>query len=292
MEDTPKADESVQDTSATDAQEVPTQAPIPNEVSAPVVQTEVAPVTAQLADPGIINEYAQSLRAMALKTLLGATIGTAAVTVIIILIGSWSDVAWRAIWTMVVAVFHLLIVLGLTSSTMHARDERSARSSNSLLNISLLMTVVSFFITVASTWGMISGYGLWRWYVSFVVVIFAALHIKAFYDMDEVPTVRKLTRAYYTVIGFTAFLIIGWVMIQGLGDILGGFFVRLIAATVVSNVTMGIVIAVMRRLYYQQHPEARVANTQQSSSSMVAIIVLLVCLLFYGAPLLLGILLR
>lgn len=289
MENTPNSEGSVEDKQETTAQEAVT--PVLNEENAPTTQVGT-PVATQLADSGIINKSAKSLRALALKTLLGAMIGTAVVTVIIILLGSWSGTAWRAIWTMIVAVIHLLIVLGLTSSTMHARDERSARSSNSVLNSSLLVTVISFFVTVASTWGIVSGAELWRWYVSFVVVMFASLHMKAFYDMEEIASVRKLTNAYYAVIGFTAFLIIGWVMIQGLGDILGGFFVRLVAATVVSNVTMGIVIAVMRRLYYQQHPEAHTAKAKQSSSSAVAIIVLLVCLLFYGIPLLLGILIR
>ncbi len=299
MNNTPNPEESSQDaptvekqdvieSTTTVAEEPVAVEPTPAADNAPVAATPAAPI----ADPGIINDYAKSLRAITLKTLLGATIAVAVTTVIIILIGVWSDAAWRAIWTMVVAVIHLLIVLGLTSSTLHARDDRSLRSSNAVLNTSLVVAVVSFFATTASIWGALPGGGLWRWYMCFVVVIFAALHIKAFYDMDEVPSVRTLTRWYYGVIAFTAVLIMAWMLIDSFGDLLGGFFVRLVAATIVVNVTIGIVIAVMRRMYYQQHPEVRGLQSKRSSSSTVAIIILLVCLFFYGAPLLLGMLLR
>lgn len=278
---------------------------IANEEGAPVEQaTEVSqpqliqiqaptPVNGgQPAAPSIENSYAKSLRSISLKTLLGTTIAVAVVTVILILIGSWSDATWRAIWTMVIAVIHLLIVLGLASSTMHAKDERSMRSSNAVLNTSLVVTIVSFFVTTMTIWNIMAGDDLWRWYLSFVVIIFAALHIKAFYDMDEVPSTRQLVLWYYGVIIATAVLVMGWIIIHAFGDIFGGFLVRLVAATIVANVTMGIVIAVMRRLYYQQHPEVRAAQTQQSSTSLVIIIVLAVCLFFYGGPFLISMLWR
>lgn len=234
--------------------------------------------------PRIENTYAKTLRSIILKTLLGATVGVAVITVILILIGSWSDTTWRAIWTMVVAIIHLLIVLGLASSTIYARSERAMRSSNGVLNTSLIVTVVSFFVTIASIWLIIPGGDLWRWYMSFAVVIFAALHIKAFYDLEEVPTVRNLLFSYYGVICFTAVIMMSWILIHTFGAVLDGFLVRLVAATIVANVTMGIVIAVMRRMYYQQHPELRSAQVYGSNTTLIVTLVIVISVLIYGAP--------
>ena len=260
----------------------------------PAVDTSRAQTTPPVA-PKLSNEYARSLRSWALKLLLASVIAAATVTVVSILVNAWGSVTWRAMGTIIVAVIHLLIVLGLASASISTANQRALRSSNAVLNTALMIVVASFFLTTLSVWGAMSGGMLGRWYVSFFVVLFAAFHSKLLYDIEDVaPTTKGVTIANYAVIGVVALMMILLTLMPDLTLMLGGFFVRLMAAMVVVDVTLSIVIAVMRRLYFQQHPERRMqaARRGQPSAGTIVIIVITIYCLFYLSPFLIGLLLH
>ena len=265
------------------------QAPI--EPAAPTPELAVTPpapgpqAQALREESRVESQYAKSLRGIVLKVLLGATIATAAVTVILILIGSWNDATWRALWTIVVALIHLVFVLSMVSSSVYARNERSVRSGNAVINTALVLTAISFFVAILGIWKVFSGEVVGDFYVSFIVVFVASLHAKVLYDAAPTAVNAKVLIAVnYGVITFLSTLIILWAFMPGLNDILGGFYGRLIAATVVVNVTLTNVIAVMRRLYMQSHPEARQARSGMSGG-MIALLVFVAILAVYVLPL-------
>ncbi len=261
--------------------------PAPQQPVQPVQQMQYTQLVQPL--PRVESSYARSLKNIILKALLGATVVAAVVTVILILIGSWNDATWRALWTIVIAVLHLVFVLGIASTSIYARNERSVRSNNVVLNTILGIVVMSFFVAILGTWSVLSGAVVADFYTSFVVMIFAALHAKILYDTT--PTAVNagvFIGINYGVIALLSVLIILWSFVPGVNDVLNGFYGRLVAATVVVNVTLSIVIAVMRRFYMQSHPEVR-QHSDGMSSGMIAIIVIVSTIALWVLPAILSV---
>lgn len=261
--------------------------PVPQQSVQPVQQMQYTQLVQPL--PRVESSYARSLKNIILKALLGATVVAAVVTVILILIGSWNDATWRALWTIVIAVLHLVFVLGIASTSIYARNERSVRSNNVVLNTILGIVVMSFFVAILGTWSVLSGAVVADFYTSFVVMIFAALHAKILYDTT--PTAVNagvFIGINYGVIALLSVLIILWSFVPGVNDVLNGFYGRLVAATVVVNVTLSIVIAVMRRFYMQSHPEVR-QHSDGMSSGMIAIIVIVSTIALWVLPAILSV---
>jgi hypothetical protein len=268
------------------------QGALMNSTEQPVIAPELAVTPPQVTEKGsqkIDNAYAQSLRGVIIKVLLGSVVLAAAVTVILILVGTWGSTTWRAIGTIVLAVVHLVVVLGVAASSVKATDTRVMRSSNVLLNVTLGIIVASFFVSTLRVWDVMTGSDLWHWYLAFFVVLFAAFHAKLLYDRSSIiPTLRKLVDVNYGVIGFVALLLIFWVFFPSLNDGFNGFYGRLVAAAVVIDVTLTIVIAVMQHMYFQRNPQSPLKHQGSMSGASIAVLIFFIYMLIYIAPILLA----
>lgn len=229
-------------------------------------------IEAKQTKQGTQNQYAVSLRNIVLKALLGMTVATAVITIALILIGTWNDATWRAIWTMVTAIIHLGITLGIVSANININiktDERRVKSDNALINVILGLSVVSFFTSVMSTWSIIAfDKTVYDIYISIFYILMGSVHVKVLYDtVPQAPNAHRVTQVNYGVTAFLVVLAISLQLVEGMADASGGFFVRLAAASAVLTVTLSVVIAVMRNIYLQTHPELRMVRIDKNALS-------------------------
>lgn len=271
MNDT--SDNSEQQTNSQPSGEPSSVATEQTERVAPLAPEEVEPTTPSIphldASVSLESKVAESpqatyfghpvteIRSLLLKGVLGCLIAAASVAVFAILAGNMGDIAWRAIGTIFIAVVHIfLLFLVLPANRPGASQSRSA---NMVINALTVIVVASFFSSVANTWGMIDYSLAGKLYGTFIVSFISLLHAKGLMDIEDInPTVRSVVRANYAFVALVAMLIIGLIYLEEDGHLLSGFYGRLIAASLVVDVTLSIIVTVMHRLYLQKHPELSV----------------------------------
>jgi hypothetical protein len=219
------------------------------------------------------------LRATLIKLMLGCLILAAAVAIITILIGKFSDTTGKALGTVFVALLHIGIVFGLVSMTA-SKEDVSPRTTDFVINSTVLIAVLSFFTSVFAIWGLLAGDIALKLYVTYVVALFVLLHGKTLIDVETVyPRVRPYVYANYVFIAAVAAMILGLVYASDSSSLLGSFYGRLLAASAIVDVTLSVIVAVMHRLHLQQHPE--IAASKPGGAHSGSRVVLIVLLFFF-----------
>lgn len=225
------------------------------------------------------------LRSILIKSMLGCLIAAAAVAVLTILIGEFTDTTGKAIGTVFAALIHIGVVFGLVSMTTTAIEEQQ-KSSDIVANISIGIAILSFFTSIFGVWDMINGETLGKLYMTYVVALFAVLHVKTLLDVQIIyKKVTPYVYANYAFIALIACMILGLVYSPDRVDLISGFYGRALAASAIVDVTLGIVIAVMHRLYLQQHPIKSTAGSGAHANSGVRIVLVLLFFFFVLWPL-------
>jgi hypothetical protein len=211
------------------------------------------------------------LRASLIKLMLGCLIAAAAVAIVTILVGKYSDTTGRSLGTVFSALLHIAIVFGLVSVTT-AKSDPLRRSADFVLNASILIAVASFFTSVFGIWGMLSGDLAGKLYLTYVVALFALVHVKTLIDATwTYPKVQPYAVANYVFIGVVAFMILGVVYTPDGSTLIETFYGRLLAACAIVDVTLSVIVAVMQRLYVQQHPEIAVEHPNRAHGGIRAV---------------------
>lgn len=204
---------------------------------------------------------AQTLRSTLIKLMLGTLVLSAGLAVVLILIGTFNDTAWRAIGTLFSAMIHIGLLFAVLSL---ATGSVPTKSDNLVINSAMTIAIASFFTSIFGIWEIIDGELSVKLYITYAVLLFAILHTKVLMDVEQVyAKVRPYVYVNYGFIVFVAALILGIVYIPESYDLLSGFYGRLLAAAAVIDVTLGIVVAVMHKLYLQQHPELITKHSEQ-----------------------------
>ena len=227
----------------------------------------------------------KQLRSVLIKLMLGCLILAAAVAVVTILIGEFTDTTGKALSTVFAALIHIGVVFGLVSMTA-STSEAQQKSSDVVANISIGIAVLSFFTSIFGIWDMIGMELLGKLYMTYVVALFAVLHTKTLLDVQTLyKKVTPYVYANYVFIGLVAFLILGLVYSPDRVDLISGFYGRALAASAIIDVTLGIIIAVMHRLYLQQHPVKQAPGVVTPASSGTRIVLVLLFFFFVLWPL-------
>ncbi|MCA9327325.1 hypothetical protein KDA14_02230 [Candidatus Saccharibacteria bacterium] len=235
---------------------------------------------------------AQELRALLLKVMLGCVIGAATVAVTAILAGGLGDTGTNAIFTVLSATVHVAILFGVVSTT-DSKNPLEQRSTNIVINTSMILAVLSFFTSVLGIWGVIDGGIAGRLYATYTVLLFLILHGKTLMDVQAVyDKVRPYVYANYVLMLLVAGLILGAVYAPTSWEILSGFYGRLLAASAIVDVTLSIVVAGMHRLYVQKHPELNARkDTRGSGHNWLKLILIIIFFFFFVGPFLVSLIL-
>ena len=216
------------------------------------------------------------LRSTLIKSMLYCLVTAAIVAVVTILIGKFTDTTGRALGTVFVALLHIGIVFGLVSTIASKKTDVSPKSTEFVVNASILIVVLSFFTSVFTIWQVMTGDLPLKLYTTYVVALFAMVHTKTLIDVDvSYRKVRSYVQANYVFIGVVALMILGAVYASDAHALLSGFYGRLLAASAVVDVTLSVIVAVMYRLYLQQHPELVKEKPARSHSSLRVILAVL-----------------
>lgn len=216
------------------------------------------------------------LRSNLIKLMLGCLVLAAGVAIVTILIGSFGDTTGKSLSTVFSALLHIAIVFGLVSMTASKLDV-SPKTTDFVINASIVIAVLSFFTSVFGIWGALSGDVALKLYVTYVVALFVLLHAKTLIDVQAVyAKVRPYVYANYVFIAVVACMILGLVYSSDSSTLLGNFYGRLLAASAIVDVTLSVIVAGMHRLYLQQHPEVSLAQPARAhGGSRILIVILL-----------------
>jgi uncharacterized membrane protein len=225
------------------------------------------------------------LRANMIKLMLGCLVLAAAVAIVTILIGKFSDTTGRALGTVFVALLHIGIVFGLVSVTS-SKAEVAPKAGEFVINSTILIAVLSFLTSVFALWGALSGDIVGKLYVTYIVALFVLFHGKSLFDMHVVyPKVRPYVYANFVFIAVVAAMLLGLVYAPSGTHLAEGFYGRLLAASAIVDVTLSVIVAVMHRLYLQQHPELLLKEPAQAHRGIRPLLIVLL-FVFVAIPLL------
>lgn len=240
-------------------------------------------------------ESTQSLRSLLLKVMLGCVISAAAVAVTAVLAGNMGDVGWKAIRTVLSAMLHTALLFGVVSTT-ETKNPLLVRSTNMVINTSMVIAVLSFFTSVLGIWGVMDGAVSARLYATYIVVLFLVLHAKSLMDVNiQFEKVRPYVVANYFFMFLVAALILGAVYAPDGSNILSGFYGRLLAAAAIIDVTLSIVVIGMYRLFIQKHPELEHREEtalRSGGHSWLKIVLLILFFFFFVGPFIITLVLR
>lgn len=215
------------------------------------------------------------LRSILIKLMLGCLILAAAVAVITILIGDFTDTTGRALGTVFAALIHIAIVFGLVSMTVPASKELQ-KSSDFVVNMSIGIVVLSFFTSIFGIWEVLEGEILGRLYLTYLVALFVLLHGKTLLDVQTLYAKAKpYVYANYVFVAVVALMILVLVYSPDRAELISGFYGRALAAAAIIDVTLSVIVAVMHRLYLQQHPQEQQLKPAQASSGVRIVLILL-----------------
>lgn len=225
------------------------------------------------------------LRSVLIKLMLGCLIVAAAVAVVTILIGEFTDTTGKALGTVFAALIHIGIVLGLVS--MAAPEAKVLqKSSDAVVNISIGIAVLSFLTSVFGIWDMLQGETLGKLYLTYIVALVAVLHVKTLLDIQLMyKKVTPYVYANYVFVVLVACMILGLVYSPDGSDLISGFYGRALAASAIIDVTLSVVVAVMYRLYLQQHPKEQSKAHPSGAGSVVRVIFVLLFFFLVILPL-------
>lgn len=222
----------------------------------------------------------KEIRSLLIKLFLGALVVAALVAVISILVGSFNETAQRSIGTIFVAMVHILVLFGVLSIT--SKDPRTEKSTNLVLNSSIVIVVASFLTSVLAVWDLLDTEISVKLYVTYVVLLVAIFHAKAIDDIRVVyDKVAGYVYANFAFITLVVILLLGAVYLNTL-NLLDGFYGRLLAAAAVIDFTLSMIVAVMQRLYLQKHPEPVVIKDQVQRSAAGRLVVAVILFFVFG----------
>ena len=231
----------------------------------------------------------KSVKSLVVKLLLVSVVAAAVVAVISILIGNVPDIAWRALWTAGLATIHLLLLFLVLSYAEVRRDPRVVNTTNLTVNALMVLFILSFATTTLSTWDVIGAELSSKLFSTYLVALFSIVHMKAISDEEAVYTkLRPYVMANIFFILLSAGLIITLFFVDNAIDILEGFYGRALAATLIINVTISIVIATMSHMYKIKHPQAVLKHVSKRSTLFTVLAILVI--IFLVIPFLIGLL--
>lgn len=248
------------------------------------------------------------VRGILIKILLGTLIAASAVAVFVILAGTVSDIMGRVIWTFVSAIFYLLVLLGILRVVPYIGDGPKSRSSLFFVNSVLALVCASYLTSMLSIWGVISGDMPLKLHTAYLVVLLGVLYAKPLIDVEgRYQKIKPYIYANYVFIGLACLLTVVAIVAPEEWNLWDSLVGRSIAASVVVNVTLSMVITVLYHLYLQQNPQLRIKNTDKvelvkdqdgnevqvvtpveppKKTSIAAIVLWVLLIIFIGLPLL------
>ena len=254
----------------------------------------------------------EKVRNILVKILLGTLVAAAAVAVGVILIGTVGDIMWRVIGTLAAAVGYVLVLLAIISTVPQINEEPEGRSALFLVNSLLALVCASYLTSILGIWGVTDGELSTKLHLAYFVILLGIFYAKPLITLEQSnPRLKRFIRANYIFIALACVLASIAIVAPTEWSLWDSFFGRFVAAAVVIDVTLSMIITVLYHLDTQQLRKSKpngtlIANTtrtnneaeatipQQSNSTAPtpiwkAVLIVLFAV-FVGIPVLMGVL--
>lgn len=195
----------------------------------------------------------KKVRGVLIKILLATLVATASVAVVMILVGSITDIMSRVIWTLIAAIFYVVILLSIISTVTHIGIGPRSRSALFVVNGVLAITCASYVTTILSIWGVITDDMPTKIHLAYLVFLVGILYAKPLIDTEETHTsLRNYIKANYAFIALSSILTAIAILAPDEWNLWDSLLGRSVAATVVINVTLSIIVTVLYHLDIQE----------------------------------------
>jgi len=186
-----------------------------------------------------------------LFNLIGALIISALVAVVTVLIGKFNEVTLKILWTLSMVIVHSLISLAFIWD-----DEKQKLSDNLafFVNMSFLVIVISFVVSIFGIWGIISGSVVWDIYQTFFVVILSSLQGNLLSKASgKEGYLDLIVYANYLFIVVVALMFLPVIYVDNITKYLGEFYFRILGAVGIVDGTLTILAIIFYKLYKYKH---------------------------------------
>lgn len=254
----------------------------------------------------------EKVRNILVKILLGTLVAAAAVAVSVILIGAVGDIMWRVIGTLAAAVGYVLVLLATISTVPQINEGPEGRSALFLVNSLLALVCASYLTSILGIWGVTDGELSTKLHLAYFVILLGIFYAKPLITLEQTnPRLKRFIRANYIFIALACVLASIAIVAPTEWSLWDSFFGRSVAAAVVIDVTLSMIITVLYHLDTQQlrkskpngtlaanttrtNNEAEATTPQQSNSTAPtpiwkAVLIVLFAV-FVGIPVLMGVL--
>ena len=194
------------------------------------------------------------LKKFFLFTLVGSLIVAAVISVITVLIGTFGTVTWRVFLTLFMVIVHAL------ASLVFIWDDSRRDTFDRLAffaNVAFVIIVLSFVTSIFGIWNILSAHETVRLYSMYFLLGFASLHgdmlSKA---MKRENYLDSIVVSNYVFIAIVVVMLLPIIYIDHPIEVLGGLYLRFLAAAAIIDGTLSILTILFYKLYLHKHPKA------------------------------------
>ena len=244
----------------------PTPEPAPAPAPAPVTPTLATPEPTNTAtdDKPKVLTKTDKLKRSFFEILIGCLVGAAGIAVVAVLVGSFNDTLGRALGTIAMVALHAVFGFGYLTETEKRNTKDHTQGSELLSNTVFTLIAVSFITSVFAIWQLVTGDITLKLYLSYGVLLFAALHADALYRIrgfdKKIDTTVAVNYVFMSIVVIMLLVLI----FSSDAELLGEFFYRILAASGIVDATLSITAIIMHKMYVQKHPPA-VAESEKAA---------------------------
>lgn len=229
---------------------------------------------------------ADKLKRSFFQVLIGCLVGSAAIAVVAVLVGSFSNTLEKALGTIAMVALHALFSFSYITETEKRDKKDGGRSIELFSNVVFALIAVSFITSIFAIWQLFSGELILRLYMLYGVILFATLHSDVLYRIRGFETKINNTVSVNYAFMATVVVMLSVVIFSPSPSDLGEFFYRLLAAVGIIDATMTLTAIIMHKMYLQKHPQVAADSAQATAAQSKnfwrnpIVIILLIFLMF------------
>ncbi len=193
------------------------------------------------------------LKRLFLKTLIACLVAVGGLAVVTVLVGSFNELFFKALFTILFVALHSLFSLAFIQNN---EKQDTFDTLTVFSNATFGIIVLSFATSILGVWQVLPGELVARLYSFYGVLLFAILHGEVLSKTTGKQLgIDRLVRINYLFMAAVVALLLP-IIFNG-GWTLGGFYYRALAAVGIVDATLTLVVVILHSLYLQKHPQVK-----------------------------------
>ena len=193
-----------------------------------------------------------NIKNLFLRVMLGCLIAAAALAVVTILLGSFNDLAAKALWTIMLVALHCLVSFGFI---VNNEKQETFENLEFFTNVTFILIIMSFITSVLGVWQLLGGDFVAKLYALYFVLLFATLHAEILAKMRrKQPSIDNVITFNYFFMGIVVLMLVPVIFVDNSTEVLGEFYFRVLGAVGITDATLTLTAIILHKLYLRKHP--------------------------------------